>query len=156
MPQFSMHSPLGSLTLSEEDGWIVALDWGWGRAQAPSKYSLSCRIPDRRRSDGARVSFDLPLRPEGSSLRRSVWAALLTIPFGETRTYGDIASIARTAPRAVGQANRMNPIPIFIPCHRVVGREGSGGYSGAGGLATKDFLLELERDHGPVSREEGI
>ncbi len=156
MPQFSMHSPLGSLTLSEEDGWIVALDWGWGRDQAPSDLLRSGIRQLNEYFDGARVSFDLPLRPEGSSLRRSVWAALLTIPFGETRTYGDIASIARTAPRAVGQANRMNPIPIFIPCHRVVGREGSGGYSGAGGLATKDFLLELERDHGPVSREEGI
>lgn len=95
---------------------------------------------------GQRRVFDLPLNPVGTEFQRKVWKALSSIPYGETRTYGQIAmEIDRPkAVRAVGQANNRNPIPIFIPCHRVVGADGSlTGY--AGGLKLKEHLLTLER-----------
>lgn len=94
---------------------------------------------------GQRKVFDLPLTPQGTPFQRRVWQALKAIPWGETRTYRDIA-LAVDSPRgfrAVGMANHHNPIPIFIPCHRVVGADGSlTGY--AGGLELKQALLSLE------------
>lgn len=94
---------------------------------------------------GRRKVFDLPLNPQGTPFQRRVWQALEAIPWGETRTYRDIA-LAVDSPRgfrAVGMANHYNPIPIFIPCHRVVGADGSlTGY--AGGLELKKALLSLE------------
>ena len=94
---------------------------------------------------GQRRSFQLPLAPQGTPFQQQVWQALAEIPYGETRTYGEIAeAIGRKgASRAVGAANHRNPLPIFIPCHRVIGANGSlTGY--AGGLETKRFLLALE------------
>ena len=100
---------------------------------------------------GRRRTFDLPLSPGGTPFQRQVWEALTAIPYGETRTYGEVAAaIGRPrAVRAVGQADHRNPRPILIPCHRVVGADGSlTGY--AGGLALKRALLALEG--APVSR----
>lgn len=94
---------------------------------------------------GARKSFDLPLAPAGTDFQRQVWDGLLTIPFGEAKTYGEMAAqIGKPkAYRAVGGANGKNPIGIFIPCHRVIAAKGKlGGYSG--GLEYKEFLLKLE------------
>jgi methylated-DNA-[protein]-cysteine S-methyltransferase len=94
---------------------------------------------------GKRAAFDLPLKPEGTEFRRTVWAALIEIPAGRTASYGDIArAIGKPkASRAVGSANHFNPLPVFIPCHRVIGSGGSlVGYGG--GLDLKQKLLELE------------
>ena len=94
---------------------------------------------------GRRTAFTVPLSPRGTPFQLAVWAALRAIPFGQTRTYGEIAAgVGRPkAARAVGMANHRNPIAILIPCHRVVGR--SGGLVGyAGGLEVKRALLELE------------
>lgn len=94
---------------------------------------------------GERQGLDLPLAPVGTDFQRSVWTALKAIPYGQTRTYGEIAAaIGRPkAVRAVGQANHHNPLPIFLPCHRVVGSGGTlTGY--AGGLEMKKALLALE------------
>ena len=94
---------------------------------------------------GERRGFDLPLDPAGTDFQRAVWEALRAIPYGGTRTYGEIAAaVGRPkAVRAVGQANHVNPLPIFIPCHRVVGTGGAlTGY--AGGLDRKRALLALE------------
>lgn len=95
-----------------------------------------------------RREFDLPLDPDGSEFQRAVWAQLITIDYGDTATYGQIAKqLGRTnaASRAVGLANGRNPIPIVIPCHRVIGADGSlTGY--AGGLDRKQTLLEIEQD----------
>ena len=89
--------------------------------------------------------FDLPLAPEGNDFNRRAWAAIARIPFGETRSYGDVAFELGSGPRAVGGACARNPIPLFIPCHRILAAHGAlGGYSGGKGLATKIFLLELE------------
>lgn len=94
---------------------------------------------------GERRSFDLPLRPGGTEFQQAAWTALLAIPYGETRTYGEQARILGrpSASRAVGGANNRNPIPVIIPCHRVVGSSGSlTGY--AGGMDLKARLLDLE------------
>ena len=144
MPQLSLHSPFGDLTVSEENGAIVAVDWGWGRDQTETPLLLRARAALFDYFDGSRRDFDLPLAPAGSPFRTRVWAALREIPYGETRTYGDLAAALGSAERAVGQANGANPIPILIPCHRVVAGNGLGGYSGGDGPATKRALLALE------------
>lgn len=148
MPQLSLHTPIGDVTVSEEDGAVVAVDWGWGRDQTETP--LLCRARDQLHAyfDGALTYFDLPLAPTGTPYRRRVWQALCDIPYGRTRSYGEIASAAGGSPRSVGQANGCNPIPIIIPCHRVVAATHLGGYSGGEGLATKRFLLALETDPG--------
>ena len=96
--------------------------------------------------DGNRSSFDLPLEPKGTEFQKKVWNALKEIPYGETRSYGEIAKIIgnEKAARAVGMANNKNPIAIIVPCHRVIGANGKlVGY--AGGLDLKEKLLQLER-----------
>lgn len=92
-------------------------------------------------------AFDLPLAPQGTAFQMAVWDALQEIPYGEVRTYGEVArAIGRPKTyRAVGQANNRNPLPILIPCHRVVGTAGLTGY--AGGLEAKSWLLDLEKSH---------
>ncbi len=100
--------------------------------------------------DGELTSFDLPLAPAGTPYRQRVWQALCAIPYGATRSYLDIAHAAGGSPRSVGQANGNNPIPIVIPCHRVVATTHLGGYSGGDGLATKRWLLALEAHAQPL------
>ncbi|GAA3132459.1 methylated-DNA--[protein]-cysteine S-methyltransferase [Kribbella aluminosa] len=97
--------------------------------------------------DGRRVSFDLPVRMEGDAFQRRVWAVLEEIPYGETTTYGEIAELLGEPAQAVGKAVGQNPVSIVVPCHRVIGRNGSlTGY--AGGLTRKQFLLDLEEPVG--------
>lgn len=145
MPQLSLHTPLGEITVSEEDGAIVALDWGRGSEQESTPLLREARDQLHDYFDGKRVTFQLPLAPHGTPYQRRVWDALTRIPPGETRSYLDIAQELASGPRAVGQANGRNPIPIIIPCHRVVAADGAlGGYSGDGGPVTKRYLLDLE------------
>jgi methylated-DNA-[protein]-cysteine S-methyltransferase len=145
MPQLSLHTPLGEVTISEDGGTIVALDWGRGRDQEATPLLREACDQLQEYFDGKRMSFDLPLAPVGSDFQKRVWAALCAIPPGETRSYADIARAVGSAPRAVGGANGANPIPLFIPCHRVIAADGSlGGYSGGDGPATKRYLLDLE------------
>ncbi len=146
MPQLSLHSPIGDLTVSEESGEIVALDWGWGRDQTETILLRRAKAALQDYFDGAPLADDLPLRPQGSAYRQQVWQALRQIPAGQTRTYVEIAKVAGGSARSVGGANAANPIAIFIPCHRVVAVAGLGGYSGGDGLETKQRLLSLERD----------
>lgn len=96
----------------------------------------------------AKFKFDLPLKTEGTAFQKRVWQALMKIPAGETITYGDLAKQLKTGPRAIGGACKANPIPIIIPCHRVVGKQGLGGYAGkrlGSFFAIKKWLLEHER-----------
>lgn len=144
MPQLSLHTPLGDLTISEEQGAIVAVDWGWGRDQDETALLRAARDQLDEYFDGQRTRFDLKLAPQGTAYRRLVWAALCDIPPGQTRTYADIARAVGGSARSVGQANGANPIPVLIPCHRVVAAGGLGGYSGGDGLPTKRYLLQLE------------
>lgn len=145
MPQLSLHSPIGDLTLSEEDGHLVSLDWGWGCLQEPTPLLEAAKAQLEAYFDGTLRVFDLPLAPHGSAFQRRVWDAMLAIPYGEVRRYSELAAALGSAPRAVGTACGRNPLPIIIPCHRVVARSGGlGGYSGMDGIETKRSLLALE------------
>lgn len=148
MPLLSLHTPVGDLSVAEDGGAIVALDWGWGRDQDATALLRRARDQLHAYFDAELTAFDLPLAPLGSPYRQKVWRALCDIPYGATRTYLDIARVAGGSPRAVGGANGSNPIPIIIPCHRVVATTGIGGYSGGEGLPTKRALLSLERPDG--------
>jgi len=144
MPSLSLPSPIGQLTIEEEDGALVAIGWGNGAAGNGSPLLAEAARQLAAYFAGELRQFDLPLRPRGSPFETRVWAAMQAIPYGETRCYGDLAGALRSAPRAVGRACGKNPIPIVIPCHRVLAKAGLGGYSGTGGLATKQRLLALE------------
>jgi len=144
VPQLSLHTPVGDVTVFEDNDAIVALEWGWVHDQASTPVLERARDQLDAYFDGALKTFDLPLAPRGTAYRRAVWAGLCAIPYGETRTYIDIARAAGGSARSVGQANGRNPIPIIIPCHRVVATGHIGGYSGGDGLDTKRWLLALE------------
>lgn len=145
MAHTSLNTPLGILSLFEETGALVAIEWG----RAPGKDSTpllesACAQIDAY-FEGTLTSFDLPLRPDGTPFQRSVWNSLRRIPHGETVTYGQLANTLSTGPRPVAGACGRNPIPIIIPCHRVVGANNIlGGYSGGDGPSTKQALLRLE------------
>jgi methylated-DNA-[protein]-cysteine S-methyltransferase len=144
MPSLSISSPIGQLTIDEENAAIVAIRW----ADMPAGNGSPLLAEAARQLDayfaGQLSHFDLPLAPAGSSFETRVWSAMQLIPYGETRSYGDLADMIGSAPRPVGRACGHNPIPIVIPCHRVLARSGLGGYSGQGGLVTKQRLLALE------------
>lgn len=144
MPQLSFHSPIGDITIFEEHEALVSLDWGWVEIQQQTGLLLRARDQLQDYFDGVRRDFDVPLAPCGTIYQRKVWQALQAIPFGETRTYADIARAVGGSPRAVGQANGRNPLPVLIPCHRVVAAQGIGGYSGADGVESKIWLLAQE------------
>lgn len=147
MPFISVNSPVGPLTIFADDDAIVAIDWGWPPETDEPPTPLLERARDQLEAyfDGTLTQFDLPLSPHGTAFQRKVWAAIAAIPFGKVRTYGDLARELGTAPRPLGGACGRNPIPIVIPCHRVLGMNGSlGGYSGMDGLETKEALLRHE------------
>ena len=149
MEFYLFDTPLGQMALGEENGAICRL-YLPGRPM-PRLMSHSTPLLERGREqlleylEGRRREFTLPLAPAGTPFQRRVWVALQAIPYGRTCTYRELA-LAVDCPRgfrAVGMANHRNPIPILIPCHRVVGADGSlTGY--AGGLELKRALLELE------------
>jgi methylated-DNA-[protein]-cysteine S-methyltransferase len=140
----SIGTPVGRLTISASADAIVAIRWaddGDGDASpllAEALRQLAAYFAGRL------TQFDLPLAPQGSAYDARVWAAMRRIPLGQTLSYGELAFEIGSAPRAIGGACGRNPIPIVIPCHRVLGRNGIGGYSGGSGLATKRALLALE------------
>src|SRR3712207_6643217 len=138
MPQLSFLTPLGEITLSEEDGAIIALDWARGRDRTETPLLREAAMQLQDYFDGARTGFDLPLAPPGPPFRLRGWDALRRIPAGETRSYREIArEVGCASARAIGGANGANPMPIITPCHRVVAANGAlGGYSGAEGPAT--------------------
>jgi methylated-DNA-[protein]-cysteine S-methyltransferase len=159
VPQLSLHTQIGDISVSEEDGAIVAVDWGWGSRQSETRLLRHACEQLHAYFDAELTAFDLPLAPAGTAYQQRVWQALRAIPYGATRSYLDIAHAAGGSPRSVGQANGNNPIPIIIPCHRVVLAPGRstrgatthlGGYSGGEGLATKRWLLALEAHAQPL------
>ena len=147
MPAFTMQSPIGLLTIEETDGAITALRFGVETVSPPPTPLLQRAAQQLTEYFAARRRrFDLPLRPQGTVFQQAAWSALCAIPYGQTRTYAQQAAAIGNpkACRAVGMANHCNPLPLFIPCHRVIGAGGKlTGY--AGGLAIKRFLLELEQ-----------
>lgn len=151
----AIDSPVGGLTLVGNDNGLAAALWAVerpgrvvldiaGESQAhPTLVEAERQL--KQYFDGRRRAFELKLNAQGTTFQKSVWAALLRIPFGETRTYRQIALElgSANAARAVGAANGRNPISIITPCHRLVGTDGRlTGF--AGGLAAKAYLLNLE------------
>lgn len=139
-----LDSPVGRLVISEADGAIVAIGWGNAPAGETTPLLAEARRQIAAYFAGGLKRFDLPLRPQGGAHEQRVWAAMRQIPYGETRSYSDLAREVGSGPRAVGNACAKNPIPIVIPCHRVLAKGGIGGYSGGQGLPTKRLLLALE------------
>lgn len=144
MPQLSFHAPIGDISIAEEDGFIVSVDWGWSSFQESTPLLIEAQQQLEAYFDGLLKQFDLPINPYGTPYQKKVWQALQSIPYGKTCFYGDISKKIGGSPRSVGNANAINPIPIIIPCHRVIARNSLGGYSGEGGSKTKKFLLNLE------------
>jgi methylated-DNA-[protein]-cysteine S-methyltransferase len=149
MQTLNVPSTVGPLTLVEQDGALVRLGWG----DVPDDFQNSTPTPllvETARQlaayfAGNLTEFDIPLSPPGTEYQKRVWWAMNEIPYGETWTYGELAKRADTVPRAVGGACGANPIPVILPCHRVLAANGkSGGYSGKGGLMTKTALLDIE------------
>lgn len=145
MPEITIPSPLGPLAVEEADGALVALHWRVARPgqRTPLLHEAARQLAAyfaRERRD-----FELPLKPAGSPFEQEVWQAMLRIPYGQTRSYGELAAETGGVARAVGGACGSNPLPILIPCHRVLAGGGKlGGYSGKGGAETKTALLVLE------------
>ncbi|MBF0125844.1 MAG: methylated-DNA--[protein]-cysteine S-methyltransferase [Magnetococcales bacterium] len=139
-------TPLGPLWLHTRDQAIVAL--ATHPPALPAEGALQERVGAWLRDFFSGIVVpaltDLPLAPEGTPFQRRVWGYLATIPPGRVATYGALAQALDTSPRAVGNALAANPIPILIPCHRVVAAHGPGGYSGLGGVDGKRLLLALE------------
>lgn len=149
MPQLSLHTPVGAVTVSAEDEVIVALDWGWGRDQEATPVLERAKRWLQAYFDGEPGPMDLPLDPFGTAYRRRVWQVLGEVPLGSARSYRQMAEIAGGSARTIGTAMANNPIPLLIPCHRVVGSGPRGqfllgGYSGGEGIETKRFLLDHE------------
>ena len=143
----TIESPVGPLTITAADGVITAVDFGADGGPRPNAGVLAEAA--RQLTEyfaGDRREFALPLAPSGTPFRLRVWQAMQAIPYGQTRSYGDLARALDSAPRAVGGACGANPIPLVIPCHRVVSAGGAlGGFSGGAGCDTKRQLLALER-----------
>jgi len=145
MGRLTIDSPLGALTLTSSAGALTALDWNLADRHIDTDPVLEEVARQLRQYfAGERTRFELPLQPHGTLFQKRVWEAMLEIPCGQTATYGGLARQLDSAPRAIGGACGRNPLPIIIPCHRVVGGAGKGGYSGMGGLPTKDWLLNHE------------
>lgn len=147
----SIQSPIGRLVLTSNCGALTGIHMDpatietcWKRDDKAEPFPAAvAQLAEYFR--GERTEFDLPLAPDGTAFQRSVWEALQEIPFGETRSYAEIAKRIGKAKacRAVGLANGRNPIAVVIPCHRVIGADGSlTGYGG--GLGRKKVLLDLE------------
>lgn len=144
MPKICVDTKFGRLSVEEQNGVIVRLRWANEEEAPDSSLLMEAAAQLRAYDDGKLTRFDLPLQVNGSEFQKRVCDAMFSIPFGETRTYGDIAQEMGHPAQAVGQACGGNPIPVIIPCHRVLSATGLGGFSGAGGVETKVALLRHE------------
>ncbi len=149
-----LDSPVGTLLIAADDAGLRLIEFPsprhpmaqpaqWHEGEHPILRKACEQLGEY--FGGDRREFDLPLAPQGTAFQQQVWRALADIPYGQTRSYAQLAQrLGRpTATRAVGAANGRNPLPIVLPCHRVIGADGSlTGFGG--GLPTKRFLLQLE------------
>ncbi|GAA6190187.1 cysteine methyltransferase [Phaeobacter gallaeciensis] len=144
MAMITVDTQFGRLGILEEDGAITKLVWD-GVDDDPDSELLQEAAAQLRAYDAGKLeNFDLPLRVEGSDMQKAVCAAMSAIPFGYTRTYGELAKELGYSAQSVGQGCGGNPIPVIIPCHRVMGAKGLTGFSGKGGVETKVALLRHE------------
>ncbi|MEL7258019.1 MAG: methylated-DNA--[protein]-cysteine S-methyltransferase [Pseudomonadota bacterium] len=148
MSQGHVTTSLGHVRVTCEDGAVTRVRWG----QIPPK--IEDQEPDPVLADalsqieayfaGELTKFTVPVEVAGSAFQKQVCAAMQDVPFGETCTYGDLAKICEAPAQAIGAACGGNPIPIIIPCHRVLGANNLGGFSGSGGIEDKVWLLRHE------------
>ena len=143
MAERSFDTPVGRLTLTEDQGALTRVRWG-GDATDDTPLLRDAEDQMRAYFAGTRQDFDLPLKVEASDFQRRVCAAMRAIPFGETRRYADLSKQLAVPAQAIGQACGSNPLPVLIPCHRVLGSNGLGGFSGGTGIETKVQLLRHE------------
>lgn len=145
MTHIGLLTPIGYLTVFAEDERLVALEFGGAPPADTTPFLAEAARQLHAYFDGRLRAFDLACAPQGTTFQRNLWEALRHIPYGSTVTYGDLARMVGGAARAIGGACGANPIPIVIPCHRVIGAGGQMvGYSGGEGAATKQALLRLE------------
>lgn len=144
----AVDTQFGRLGVEESDGALTRLVWN-GRDEGPETPLLQEAASQLRAYDQGKLDrFDLPYRVAGSDFQQQVCDLMYAIPLGETRTYGDLAKELGQPPQPVGQACGANPIPVIIPCHRVLAANSLGGFSGDGGIETKVALLRHERAAG--------
>jgi methylated-DNA-[protein]-cysteine S-methyltransferase len=150
---------MATATLQTEIGWVeIAADHNaithcYWRNTRPARLQLSPLVKEAARQlqayfDKKLTQFDLPLDADGTGFAKDVWDIMCAIPYGETRTYGDVAAKLNAPAQTIGQACGQNPIAILIPCHRIVGTNWLGGYSSELGTNAKEYLLDLERGQG--------
>lgn len=144
MKTLTVPTQFGDLTLVQDGDAIVALDWKVADVQDDTPLLKEAARQLAAYAAGTLEVFDLPLQVKGSKLQQDVCAAMSAIPFGFTLTYGDIAKKLGVPAQSIGQACGGNPIPVIIPCHRVMGAKGLTGFSGLGGVETKVALLRHE------------
>ena len=141
-------SPVGRLAIEGDHDAVTSVRWSSGESAGDTSTTAVLEEAVRQLEQyfaGKRTRFDLPLAARGTDFQKSVWNMMCEIPFGGTATYGGMAMALGSGPRAVGMACGRNPIPIIVPCHRVLGSGGKeGGFSGGQGLPTKRQLLALE------------
>lgn len=146
---FSVDTPAGILMITDDGTGIVSVRFDGEMIISPET-ALQKETDQQLRQyfEGSRKKFDLPVHPDGTVFRKKVWKVLETIPYGKTMSYQDVAEAVGNpkACRAVGMAIHDNPVPVIIPCHRVINKDGSaGGY--AGGMERKKLLLKLEKEY---------
>lgn len=145
MNRASFPSPLGWITVSEEDGCVNRLKWGGVRlSDEPSPVLADVGAQLAAYFDGRLKMFDVEMSFPSSPFQHGVLESMMSIPYGSTKTYGEIADYVEGSAQAVGNACGANPLPILIPCHRVLGANTLGGFSGHGGVESKVFLLRHE------------
>lgn len=139
-----IHAPFGVLALRSRGDRLTGIDFlPPGQPLKPPETALAQRVALQVAAyfQDPTAVFDLPLEPDGTPFRQRVWQAIRTIGCGETRTYGELAAMLGSTPRAVGQAVGDNPLPIIVPCHRVVGKHGLGGFA----HAIDGYAIEIKR-----------
>ena len=150
---FVMLSPVGKLYVETEDEKLVKLEYHSKKKVTTNKmdrFSSQVKKQITNYFNSSKSGFNLPVMLNGTPFQKKVWRAMQNIPVGQTRTYGDISEQLQSSPRAVGNACRANPVPLVVPCHRIIGKAGIGGFGGktAGrNIDCKSWLLKHELGH---------
>jgi methylated-DNA-[protein]-cysteine S-methyltransferase len=133
MPSHTLSTPIGSIEIRLVSNYLQSIEFHSNKARVgeDSKLLNTIKMQLEAYFEDPQIDFDIPLSMSGTSFQQRVWSALREIPPGQTRSYGDLAKTINSSPRAVGNACRRNPIPIIVPCHRVVSASGIGGFAGA-------------------------
>jgi methylated-DNA-[protein]-cysteine S-methyltransferase len=150
MATAALQTEIGWIEISADNDAITHLYW---RGVQPQRLQSSPLVKEAARQLGAYfekrlTQFELPIAADGTGFAKDVWDIMLSIPYGQTLTYGDVAAKLNAPAQSIGQACGQNPIAIVIPCHRIVGTNWLGGYSSELGLSAKEYLLDLERGQG--------